>query len=178
VTLRTPLALAALLLAHLPPQDPQSTSRPQPPPGWASRPLPPVADPPRSQVERKDLMQEFTPPNPLEGCYELRDIVRPGLPRAGRVRGYLWIGRRHLSLHVQADGLRPGLPHLQAGFRSYRVVGNKLQTSVLLGHRNDADGDVLVEQPGMTEERAFLLIGPVLRIYQGPDAWHEYVRLE
>ena len=178
VNLRTAPVLAALLLALALPQDPQPASRPQPPPDWTARPLPPVDDPPRTQVERKDLMQQFTPPNPIEGCYELREVVRPGIPRAGRARGYLWIGRRHMSLHVQGDGDVPGLPHLQSSFRSYRVVGAKLQMNVLIGHRNDSDGDVLVERPGLVEERNFLLIGPVLRIYQGPDAWHEYVRIE
>jgi hypothetical protein len=182
VTIRTAGALAALCLGLALPQDPQPASqpasRPQPPADWQSRPLPPVDDPPRTAVERKDLMQQFTPPNPLEGCYELRDIVRPGMPRPARARGYLWIGRRHMSLHLQGDGETPRRPYLQASFRSYRVVGPRLVMNVIVGHRNDGDGDVLVEQPGLAEERTFQLIGPVLRIHQGPDAWHEYVRIE
>ena len=172
------LALCALVFALVPIQDPQPASRPRPPDDWASRPaLPPVADPPRTSVERQDLALTFTPPNPLMGFYELREVVRPGVPGL-RARGFLDVERRHIVLHIQGETGDPRRPRLQASVRSYRIVGDTLQMTALVGHRNQDNGDMSIEQPGLMEERRFSLIGPVLRIYQEANAYLEFVRIE
>ena len=58
-------------------------------------PLVPVQEPFTAPVTRSDLPGRYTPPDPAEGIWRLRDRVIAGQPvRPGR--GYLVIGRRHL----------------------------------------------------------------------------------
>ena len=55
-------------------QDPESR-RPRPPKGATSRPLPPVQEPMRTRVERRDLLQKFKGPSPLAGFYRSASFV-------------------------------------------------------------------------------------------------------
>jgi hypothetical protein len=159
-------------------QDPVPPSRPTPPPGAEQTVLPPVPDPPLSAIERRDLNQRFAPSTGLEGIYELRAVVRPGMPRVAGVRGYLFVGRRLLALYIHADGDDPKRPHLQTGVRRYQVAGSRLKMSTLVGHRNNDDGDILLEPPEWAEDRQFLLVGTVLRVFQDPTSYMEFVRVE
>ena len=163
------LVFCSVLVA---PQDPE---RPKPPPDAA--PLPPVQEPFRSKVERRDLIQEFTRASPIEGFYRLRRVVRPGqgLPR---VEGYLWIGRRHLMLQLSGNTGNPRLPALQTGVRAYRTNGDTLVMTAMLGFRNDADGDIHLDATGATIERRFELVGPLLRIHEDDNSQLEFERVE
>lgn len=154
---------------------PQDATRPKPPADAA--PLPPVQEPFRTSVERRDLMQEFGRASPIEGFYRLRGASRTGQPPQ-RVEGYLWIGRRHLMLQLSGDTGNPKLPALQAGVRGYRISGNTLTMSVLLGLRNDASGEIYLEAAGTSSERRFELSGPVLRIFEDERSHLEFERVE
>ena len=70
-------------------------------------------------MPRLDLLQRFDRPDPLEGFYELRTRVQPGAhdPRPGR--GYLVIGKRHLSLYLMGSGPDPTVPQLRADVRRW-----------------------------------------------------------
>ena len=50
--------------------------------------------------------------------------------------------------------------------------------STLLGHRNDQDGDVLLEGIGNNAQRRFELTGAVLRIYLDSSEYVEFERVE
>ncbi len=165
----------ALFLAQ-DPERPPPAERPTPPAD--AGPLPPVDEPYVSPVLRHDLLQQFEPPHPIQGFYELRERVVGGHNSPAPVRGYLVVGRRHLSLHLQTETDRPEQPLLRAGFRRYRIVGDQLHMTTLLGHFNDADGDMVVEADGLTFTRRFALIGGSLRIYQDSASYLEFVRLE
>ena len=169
------VAIICLLLL-LPDQDPPKVSRPTPP--ESSSTLPPVEEPYRTPVDRRDLMQQFDAPNPLQGIYELREIVRPGQAQVTGTRGYLLMGRRFLSLHIRGRGSTPSVPILQASFRRYSILDDRLQMSAIIGHRNEPGGDILVEEEGLTEVRRYSLTGAVLRIFQGPGSYMEFVRIE
>lgn len=142
----------------------------------ASRPqLPPIEEPFRSRVERADLLQEFTEPTPVEGFYRLRSIVRGG--RALRGRGYVWFGRRHCMLSTSIARGGGDAPFVQAGVRRYRVDGDKLTMTTLIGH--DHVDEVRFEAPGLVQTRKFTIAGTVLRIWQGGmDSYMEFVRAE
>jgi hypothetical protein len=175
------LALAALLLAlplALPaPQDrkpPEQPARPTPPDD--RQPLPPVAEPFRSEVERADLLQRFAPSSALEGYYRLERYVRPGMPPA-KASGYLSIGRRYLSLFLQGVTSNPRVPAIQAGFRRYAIQGDQIESTTLLGFRNRENGDIVLEPPGHVEVRRILRTGAQLKVYHG-EAYYEFVRIE
>jgi hypothetical protein len=154
-------------------------TRPKPPQDLATRaPLPPIDEPIASPLERRDLMQRYRAPTPLEGLYELRSIQRPGVGGAVSAKGYLAIGARHLVLHVHVVESSPLRPFLQSGARTYRIVGNQLQMTTIVGHHNDADGNIHIERTGSTESRTFTLQGPILRIHHGASAWYEFLRIE
>lgn len=163
---------AALILVAAVVQDPEK--RPRPPEGAA--PLSPVQEPFRASVERKDLLQRFTTPSPLEGHYRLLTYTRPGAP-AVPTSGYLVVGRRHLSIHLQGQG-PTRLPALQSAYRSYRIVDNRLYTTSLIGYRTDADGVVRIEKAGMTQSHGFRLIGTKLTLRLEGDRVLEFERIE
>lgn len=168
------------LLATLTIQDPErraTTSRPE-----ASRPkperplLPPVEEPFRSKVERRDLLQRFDEPSPLEGFYALRSMRQPDGAIVRATAGYAWFGRKHMMLHLSLtpDPKRPAF--VQSSVRTYRIEGDVLTTTTLSGH--ESSGRLAVEQPGRVEVRRFRQAGTVLRIYRGENSWMEFVRQE
>lgn len=169
------LAIVSLFLLFSD-QDPPAVSRPSAPESRAK--LAPVEEPYRTAIDRRDLIQQFDPPSPLEGIYELRSIVRPGQAQVSGTRGYLLIGRHYMSLHIRGRGDTPQVPHLQATFRRYTILGDRLQMSTVIGHRNEPGGDILIEEEGLTEVRRYSLIGSILRIFQGPGSFMEFVRVE
>jgi hypothetical protein len=169
--MRYPMLLCALL-ALLSPQDPR---RPAPPADAA--PLAPVQEPFRTKVERDDLIQRFAPPSVLEGFYKLRRLERPGLPQTA-AEGYLWIGRRHLMLQLSGQTGDPDLPALQSGVRRYQIAGDVLAMSVVLGFRNDIDGNIRLEPAGTTIRHRFTLLGPILRVHREGEAFLEFERVE
>ena len=169
------LAIVSVLLVASN-QDPPKVSRPTAPQERSN--LPPVEEPFRTTVDRSDLMQQFDAPHPLQGTYELREIARPGQAQVPGITGYLVILRRHLSLHIRGPGNTPGVPAIEASFRRYTVLDDRLQMSTLIGHRNEPGGDILVEEEGLTQVRRYSLTGAVLRIIQGPGSYMEFVRIE
>ncbi len=169
------IAIVSLFLFFLE-QDPPAVSRPTAPESRTT--LPTVEEPYRTAIDRRDLIQQFDPPSPLEGIYELRSIVRPGEAQVQGTRGYLLIGRRYMSLHIRGRGETPQVPHLQATFRRYTILDDRLQMSTVIGHRNEPGGDILVEEDGLTEVRRYSLTGSILRIFQGPGSFMEFVRVE
>ena len=140
-------------------------------------PLPPVQEPVRTLVERRDLLQKFKGPSPLAGFYRLVGRHGPTGRAKGRHLGYLAVGRDHLSLHLYGDGEKRREPVLQSGFRRYRLSGGKIFMSSLVGHRV-RDGKVLVEQVNHQEVRRYELLGTTLRIYQSAHQYLEFVRIE
>ncbi|MCB9888096.1 MAG: hypothetical protein H6836_00880 [Planctomycetes bacterium] len=154
-----------------------SPSLPAPPPDRQGTPLPPVLDPPRSAVERRDLLQRFKPRNPIEGFYRVRSMTDgSGGPVAG-ARGYLVVGRDHLSMHLMAPTSDPKRAVLQSVVRRYRILGDKLVMSSLVGHRSLRNGDIALEKPGTVIERRFQLVGAVLRLFRG-NGHVDLVRIE
>jgi len=159
-------------------QDPESRrQRPVPPKGATSRPLPPVQEPLRTKVERRDLLQKFKGPSPLAGFYRLVGVHGPSGPAKIKHVGYLAVGRDHLSLHLQGYGRRRREPVIQSGFRRYRLGGGKIYMSSLVGH-HVRDGKVLVEQVNRQEVRRYQVMGTTLRIYQSSKEYLEFVRME
>ena len=173
------LALAACLLLSVPGEQgqPGQQGHGQPPKPPANAPaLRPVQDPPRTPVERRDLLQRFAPVSPLGGYYSLRSFVGPGgTPVAAN--GYLAIGRKHLSLHMFSPRAS-GPPAIQSAFRSYRTSGGRLVMTTLLGLTNDAGGDVLIEKTGTTRAIGYRLIGTRLRLEVGEGRILEFERVE
>jgi hypothetical protein len=137
-----------------------------------------VLEPLRGPIERRDLHQQFRPKHAIEGAYELREVVRANVRGPRGVRGYLWIGNRHLSLHLYAPGDHPGQANFQAVFRRYRIEGDQLLMSTLLGHRNEVDGDVALERIGHVTQHRFTLLGTRLRIESSSVDSLEFVRIE
>ncbi len=160
------LAFACLLASDQDPQKRVPTSRPA---------LPPIQEPFRSKVERKDLLQEFSKPTPLEGFYRLRAVVKGGAELA-TTRGYVYFGRSHMALNTRTVTHPRVAPFVQASVRSYRVEGDQLITTSLLGH--DYPGKLRIEQSGLVEQRRFQRAGTLLRIYQADRAYMEFERVE
>jgi hypothetical protein len=160
-------------------QDPESrrSTAPTPPKGAASRPLPPVQEPMRTRVERRDLLQKFKGPSPLAGFYRLVGVYGPTGPATGQHVGYLAVGRDHLSLHLQGQGHRRREPVIQSGFRRYHLADGKIYMNSLVGH-HVRDGKVLVEEYNLQTVRRYRLAGTTLRIYQSAGEYLEFVRIE
>ena len=161
-------AVAALWL----PQDP--VKRPKPPEN--APPLPPVQEPFRTEVERRDLLQQFGAKSPIEGFYELVAASRPDMP-AVLATGYLSIGRRHLSFHLEAE-TPDGDPVRQSAFRSYRLVGSRLHMTSLTGFRLDPDGTTRIEPSGVAVQAEYLLLGTKLQLDLIDGSRLEFQRLE
>lgn len=157
-------------------QEPETRPR-KPRENATSRPLCPVQEPSRTEVERRDLLQEFKGPSPLAGFYRLVGVHGPAGPAKGPHVGYMAVGRDHLSLHLQGRGLRRREPVIQSGFRRYRLQDGKIYMSSLVGH-HVRDGKVLVEEANLQIVRRYLLTGTTLRIYQRGTEYLEFVRIE
>ncbi len=172
------LVLVALpfALSLTSPQDPAKPLPPQPPPGAA--PLPLVEDPPLTPQERTDLWQRFMPASPLAGMYRLRLAVRDGRQVTDGMKGYLAVGQRHLSLHLVDTNVNPRRPMLQASFREYKLIGNRLQTTSLVGMRTKVDGDIALDGDGLVELRDVLVFGSSLRVMQSPNDYLDFARIE
>jgi hypothetical protein len=172
-----PLAFCALLLLPLA-QDPQPPPRPQPPPEFDGRKLKPIDEPFRTAVERKDLVAQFGDASPLEGIWELTSMFRLGQAMVPDVTGWMFVGRRHLSLYITAKTKDPQLPHLQSRVCAYRLAGGEIHLTVLAGHVNDEDGDILIEPREARMVRRFQLAGAQLRVWQDQNAWIDFKRVE
>ena len=156
----------------------RTTRLPSPPQDKTTPPLPPVLDPARSPIERHDLLQRFTAPHPIEGFYRLRHMVVAGGATVPGSRGYLVVGQRHLSIQLYAPGAEPELANITAAFRSFEVVGETLEMTSLLGHRNKDNGDIGFEQLGTSTQLEFLLAGAILRLHLAQDEYLEFERIE
>ena len=91
--------------------------------------------------------------------------------------GYLHVGRSQLALQtsVAIDGRKT--PFLQSSVRSYRLEGEKIVMTTLIGHVFDTR--LGIEEPGRVEVRRFQRAGTVLRIFQDEaDSFMEFVRVE
>lgn len=175
-----PAALLALAIAAvaLLPQGQEPPPKPPAPPPAGAAPLPPIDEPYSAPVPRSDALLRFDRPDPIEGFYRLRRRVVDGVATLAPGDGYLAIGRRHLLLQVQAPTTTADRPLLRAGVWQWRRVGRKLQLSVLLGHLNDTDGGIHLEQPGTVSLRDVQQLGDVLRIYQDDGNFLEFSRAE
>ena len=85
------------------------------------------------------------PDTPLTGFWRLRVLAIGGRQLTEEVRGYLAIGRTHLSLHVVQVSDDEVL--VQSGFRNYRLEEDELVTTALVGFDNHDDGELRFE-PG------------------------------
>jgi hypothetical protein len=168
-------ALLALLLAALSMQEPES--KPSAPPPSQGKPLPPVPDPPRTPIERRDLLQRFTEPSPLEGFYRLVGLTQPGVV-GGEAQGYLVIGRKHLSIHLEVLGIDGDESH-QSAFRSYRTSGPQLLMSTLCGFSaGPGRRSVLVDSPGIALACTYSLLGTALTLELDDRTVLKFERLE
>jgi hypothetical protein len=168
--------MICLLSLGLSIQDPTSRPSTATSPGPSSRPaLPPIE---AAAIDRRDLIQRFTPPSPLAGFWELRLVVGPEPALAGLFRGYLVIGDRHLSLHIIGPTHEQRVPFLQSGFRRYRIDGDRLVMTALMGISNKENGDVVIENTATEEVRTFERVGAVLRIRKASAEYMDFVRIE
>lgn len=161
-------------------QDPPAKKArlPAPPQDKKPRRLPPVLQPMRSRIERRDLLQQFRSRHRIEGTYRLKRMVsvRIGTVKGGR--GYLVIGQRHMSMHLYAPGSATDQANIQAVFRKYRIVGDQMIMNTLLGHRNKDNGDIALEPISYVTKHRFELMGAVLRLYRSQDEFLEFERIE
>lgn len=139
--------------------------------------LPPVAEVPGAEVARRDLIQRFQQPSPLEGAWRLQRFV-VGANVIDSARGYLTFTRTTMQLYILQAEPPIRVPLVQAGARTYRIEADQLVTTSLSGHDNHRDGSLRFEAPGMIERRNFLLAGSNLRIEQTSDIYMEFVRVE
>lgn len=164
----------ALVLLGWAPQDPERLPKPPQDPE-KQRPLPPIEPPPFTAVERRDLLQEFGGPAPLAGVYRLASF-RTGGGGLIPATGFLVVGRQYLS--IQMLGLRVGNPALQSGFRKYRIQGDQLVMTTMIGFGNDGRGKMAVEQAGLVATRRFSLIGTRLTLYVEQGRTMTFDRIE
>lgn len=180
-------ALAACLLLSVPGEqgkqgqqgggEPPRAKQARPPQQPVNAPtLRPVQDPPRTSVERRDLLQRFAPASPLEGYYRLRSFTASGGTPVP-ANGYLAIGRRHLSIQMFSPRAG-GPPAIRSAFRSYRATEGRLVMTTLLGLSNDDHGDVLIDQAGTMMTIDYKLIGTRLRLEVGAGRILEFERIE
>lgn len=168
------VVLCSIPLAFAMPQD-KPKKLPTPPQG--AKPLPPVLEPVRSPVERRDLLQKFHKRQPIEGIYQLKRMVLPGGRLVAGGRGYLFVGQRHLSMQLYAPKSKTDA-NLFCATRRYRINGDKLEMSGLLGHRNKPNGAITLEPKGYQVMHRFTLSGSVLRIYRARDEYLDFERVE
>ncbi len=160
-------------------QEPKSaTQRPAQPPADA-QPLKVIEEPYVEPVQRGDLPERYTARDPLEGIYSVKDRFVGGQP-APPGRGYMVVGRRHLVVHFEAPGPKPGVPLVRAQVFMWSRADNAgmVKMASVLGHFDDADGDMLLEQPGAVQFRRFEMRQNVLRVQQDGGSWIDFVRVE
>jgi len=161
------------------PQQPKPDSdRPAQPPADA-QPLKVIEEPYVEPVQRADLPERYTARDPLEGIYAVKDRLVGGQP-APAGRGYMVVGRRHLVVHFEAPGAKPGVPFVRAQVFTWSRADNAgmVRMASVLGHFNDGDGDMLLEQPGAVQFRRFEMRQNVLRVQQDGGSWIDFVRVE
>ena len=139
--------------------------------------LPPVAEVPGAEVTRRDLIQRFLPPSPLEGAWRLQRFV-VGARDVESARGYLTFTRTTMQLYILQAEPPIRVPLVQAGARSYRIEADQLVSVSLSGHDNHRDGSLRFEPPGMVERRSFRLAGANLRIEQSDGVYMDFIRVE
>lgn len=165
-------ALVLVLLA-LQVQDP-----PPPVPPTGAGPLPQVPDVPMTPVQRKDLWQRFAAPSPLAGFYRLKAASGGGVQATTSVKGWMTIGQRYLSIHIQDETGSRGKPAIQASVREYVLNGTQLRTTCRLGVRIPPGGDPVLEAEGLVETRVVQLTTTTLRIAQVSGDYLEFERVE
>lgn len=165
-------AIPLLLLLVLQGQDP-----PPPKPPEGAPPLPQVPDVPMTPVQRKDLWQRFTTPSPIAGTYRLVSAVRGG-QKANGVLGWMMVGERYLSIHLQDGGERPGQPSIQTSVRRYELRGMQLTTTSLLGARVPSGQAPALEAEGLVEIRTIQRTHTTLRVLQAEGDYLEFARVE
>ena len=104
-------------------------------------------------------------------------MVVPGGRTVRGARGFLVFGQRHMSMHLYAPESREHA-HVQAVFRTYRIRGNRIRMSTLIGHRNKTNGDIALEPVSHATEHRFALAGAVLRLFRSKDEYLEFERIE
>jgi len=169
-------AVAALAFLGALAQDPARRRPPQPPPDAPA--LPQVSDRPMTEIERKDLWQQFVTPSPIAGFYRLRAVVRGGAPVPAGVRGYLVVGQRHLAVHLHDESASPGRPAVQASVRGYVLAGSRLQMTSELGVRLLPGEAPVLEGQGLVEIRDVVITATTLRVVQSPGDYLEFERIE
>ena len=160
-------------------QEPQPASdRPAQPPADA-KPLRTIEEPYIEPVQRGDLPERYSARDPLEGIYSVKDRFVAGQP-VPPGRGYMVVGRRHLVVHFEAPGPKAGVPLVRAQVFTWSRADNTgmVRMASVLGHFNDEDGDMLLEQPGAVQFRRFELRQDVLRVQQDGGSWIDFVRVE
>ena len=93
--------------------------------------LPPVEEPFRSRVERRDLLQRFGNQSPLLGLYQLRAIHR-GNATVRTNNGYVWFGYRHMMLQLGVVSQGAESAFMQSSTRQYEVQGDLIVDTDLL----------------------------------------------
>jgi hypothetical protein len=171
-----PVVAAVLLLA---PQGQEPKPDRPPPPPAGQPPLPPVEEPYVEPVQRLDLPERFATRDPLEGIWEVR-LRSIGGRQEAVTAGHMVIGRRLLIVHFEAPGVKPEVPLLRACTYTWARTGraDTVQTTVIAGHFNVANGDINLEQAGTVELRRFELLDGGLRVHQDNGDWTEFARVE
>lgn len=140
--------------------------------------LPPVLDPHRGPVDRKDLIQRFAPSHPIQGFYRLTAMQAPNQGMVGKAQGCLFVGRRHVVLMLYAPGPHKGQAHVLSALRTYRIEGKQLHMSSRVGFRNDRSGELAFEAAGSRHKLSFDLIGPKLRLMRHSREFLDFERVE
>ena len=189
------LILAVLLPLHVSPQARQGQVKSHPPPQLPKLPELPSKQPTkRTKAKRsgmrsadeplvndpgRDLIQRFPVRNPFLGTWRVTRISHERqVGTSGR--GYAIFTRAYVSIHLyQPPPVPQAPPRIQSSIRTYRIVGTELHTQAAVGFRNAANGDVLIEPPGLVERRRFQFLAPnLLRIYQARENYIELKRVE
>jgi len=128
---------------------------------------------------QNDLIQRFARQNPLLGVWRISTVVRPG-PRGVPPVGYFTFTRSHLSIHIiNPNPTGTATTGFQSSLRIYRIQGNRIITTSLIGARTGKKAnDLLLERRGMRESRRFEFVDPnILRLYNGLTSYFELVRI-
>ncbi len=90
------------------------------------------------------------------------------------------IGRRHIIVHFMAPGPRPKVPLVRAQVFTWTRAdnGGMVRMTSVMGHFDDADGDMLIEPAGTVQIRRFEPRQGVLRVHQEGGGWIDFVRVE
>lgn len=157
---------------------PQGQDRPAPPPAGAA-PLRPIEEPYIEPVQRGDLPERYGQRDPIEGFYEVKGRFFGGTP-APTGKGYMVVGRRHILVHFEAPGPDPRVPLVRAQVFQWTRADNGgfVRLVNVIGHFDDEDGDMMLEQPGSVQIRQFEPRQGVLRVHQDGGGWIDFVRVE